>query len=207
MANELAIAATSKAILGLLEDAWPTSSLASSPAGTPGFELFHGSDFENPTASPPKKSVQDYGVSLYLYRVAVSGTMRPASKQLKGGKYYRAPLMLDLHYLLTAWANDVESQQRLLGWCLRVLYETPILPATHINKHSPDHGVFRLDENVELIPDSLSLQDFAAIWDKLKPKMQTSISYLARMVALEADHPLTEATPVQTREFAFDDAP
>ena len=59
------------------------------------------------------------------------------------------------------------------------------------------------NETVEIIADPLSLQDWTAVWDKLKPKMQTSMTYVARMIALESTRELTEAPLVQTRTFEF----
>jgi hypothetical protein len=90
-------------------------------------------------------------------------------------------------------------QQRLLGWSMRVLHDTPVLPATLINAHTSD--AFDDKESVELTLDQLGLQDWLALWDKLKPKMPTSVCYIARLVALESSSEMTEAEPVQTRIF------
>lgn len=198
MATYDAIAAVSKAILGLLEDA--RASFAHLPA--PQFKLFHASDFDNPKDA--NRGFTNVGVSVCLYRVALNTSMRNAGRQLlPDSRSVRSPLPLDLFYLVTAWADDVEMQQRLLGWAMRVLHDAPLLPATLINDHSPDvaGGVFRPTETVELTLDTLSFQDMTTIWDKLKPKMQTSATYIARLVTIESLRQITDSVPVQTRIF------
>lgn len=192
------VAAVSKAIIGLLADARRDQFALESPA--PGFKLFHASDYDNPTGD--RGFSNGFGVSLCLYRIAINGTMRNAPRQHKAdGHVYRAPLPLDLFYVLTPWATDVETQQRLLGWCMRMLHDTPILPAALINAHTADVDTFHPGETVELTLDQLSFQDITTLWDKLKPKMQSSVAYMARMVVLESASALVEAGPVQTRLF------
>lgn len=194
MATYEGIAAVSKAVLGLLSDASKTFAHNNSLD----FELVHPSFFEEGTKGP--------AVTLCLYRVSVNGSMRnsPARRVVQPNgatQVFRAPLPLDLYYLLTAWASNVEMQQRILGWSMRLLHDTPLLPATLINSHTTDVQAFDANEAVELTLDQLVLQDWLAVWDKLKPKMQTSVCYIARLVTLDSTSQLQEAAPVQTRVF------
>ena len=189
MATYHAIAATSQAILGLLKDACPKNEFQNA-----GFALYHPFDF----VTPPMEE----GISLLLYRVAPNGTLRNLQPRLDpDGRRYRASLPLDLHYVLTAWAKSVEKQQRLLGWSMRVLEDTPILPAGLLNHLMPESETFHANETVELVCETLSLQDWTALWDKLKPQIQTSVTYVARMVPIESNIELTGSGLVQTREF------
>lgn len=188
MASYHAIAATSRAIIGLLEDACPKSEFDKAD-----FKLYQASNYENPIAE---------GISLLLYQVKVNTTLRNLPPRLAAdGTRYRPSLPLDLHYLMTAWASDTEEQQRLLGWAMRTLEDTTILPAAVLNKYIDMPDTFRPEEAVELISDSLPIQDLTAVWDKLKPKYQTSATYVARMVNIDSDIKLTEAELVQTRSF------
>ena len=190
MATYRAIAATSQTILGLLRDACPREEFPRAE-----FALYHAGDFEKP---------MEEGISIYLYRVAINTAVRNLPpRTTPDGRRYRPSLPVDLHYLLTAWAKDVAMQQRLLGWGMRTLEDTPILPAGVLNSQMPEPDTFHANETVEIICDPLSLQDWAAIWDKLKPKLQTSITYVARMIAMDSTVEFAEAAPVQTRAFAF----
>ncbi len=188
MATYHAIAATSQALLGLLRDACPRTEFP-----TADFFLYQATDFEKP---------MEEGVSLFLYRVTINGSMRNLPPRLApDGRRYRPSLPVDLHYLLTPWAKDTEKQQRLLGWSMRVIEDVPILPAGLLNYYMPEPEVFHPTETVEVICDPLSIQDWTALWDKLQPKIQTSVTYLARMVALESTVELSAGAPVQTRTF------
>jgi hypothetical protein len=188
------IAAVSKAILGVLEDARATFVHHS----TLSFQLIHLSGYE---------TTQKDGVTLCLYRVALNASMRNAPVRrtvdpATGAPIVtRAPLPLDLYYLLTAWADDPEMQQRLLGWAMRLLHDTPVLPATLINAHTTDIQAFGAEESFELTLDQFGPQDWLAVWDKLKPKLQTTVGYVTRMIALESKQGLTEYPAVQTRAF------
>lgn len=200
VATYKAISAVSKAILGLLQDARGTFEPAI-PADA--FKLFHASDFDAPAGG--ERGLPDgFGVSLCLYRVNINSSMRNAPRKVApDGNAYGPPLPLDLYYVLTAWAKDPERQQRLFGWAMRVVHDVPCLPATLINHHSPDlpEPAFRANETVELTLDPLSFQDMTTLWDKLKPKMQTSTTYVARMILIESTQQRIEAGPVQTRAF------
>ena len=114
-----AIAVTSRAILGVIEDARPADFERAR------FRLFQSVDMDSPREGFAE------GISLYLYRVTFNTTRRnmpPRRDPIKGTRR-RPPVPLDLHFLLTAWAADAGQQQRLLGWAVRTLEDTPILPA------------------------------------------------------------------------------
>lgn len=191
MASYKAIAATSRAILGLLQETFPQKIFGSRAE----FKLYHTKDFEAPMGD---------GISLYLYRITINGSVRNLPPRLAAdGQRYRPSLPVDLHYLITPWADDVEQQHRLLGWIMRTLENTPILPAGVLNHYTSERDIFAPHETVELICDPLPLQDMINLWENLKPKIQTSITYVARMIALDSDIILDEGRRVQTRALGF----
>jgi hypothetical protein len=194
LATFQAIAATGQAILGLLADACPKPEFAAAR-----FELYQTGNFQTP---------MEEGVSLYLYRVAVNGARRnlPPTVGLDGRRH-RPPVPLDLHYILSAWAKSAVKQQRLFGWAIRMMEDVPILPAGLLNNYGPEAEIFRPNETVELILESLSLQDMYNVWSATKVNPQLSVSYVARMIGIESNVELSEAAPVQTRAFDFGKAP
>jgi hypothetical protein len=189
LATYHAITATSQAILGLLEGACPKPEFDGAR-----FELYQANNFQNP---------MEEGVSLYLYRVGVGSRRNLPARLGPNGEQYRPPLPLDLYYLLTTWAKTAAKQQRLLGYCLRELENTPILPAGLLNHYGPESGTFRSNESVELVFEPLSLQEMANLWEPLKPHLQVSATYVARMVSIESMIEVPDSEPVQTREFKF----
>lgn len=188
MASLNAIAAVGEGILGLLADACPRLEYPDAL-----FELYNAANFKSPMTE---------GISLYLYRVDPNPQLRntPVRVALDGRKY-RPGVPVNLHYLLSSWAAKADRQQRLLGWAIRTLADTPVIPAGVLNERPPEHDVFRPDESVDLVMESLSPQDMAAVWDIAKPNIQPSVAYLARMVVLESKVPLAEYEPVQTRQY------
>ena len=191
MATSNAIAAITRAILGLLEDAAPPE------FGKLAFAPCHVNDYAGDKA-------QLDGFTLCLYRVGPNGSLRNLPPRTShDGLRYRPSLPLDLQYLLTPWAADVEKQQRLLGWSLRQLEDHAILPAGLLNRYLKEPDVFRPSETVELVSEALSFADFTSLWDKLKPRMPTSASYVARMVLVDSDVELRDGPLVQTRVVAM----
>ena len=192
MATHAAVAATSNALLGLLE-----SAAAGEPElATASFALYTSGDLQR---SIGERLV----VSLYLYHVAVNTSRRNLAPRVDAlGVRRRPPIPLDLHYLLTAWSKDATTQQRALGWAVRVLHDAATLPAAVLNRHSPEE-VFRADETVEVIWQNLTQQEVADIWEVARDHQQPSASYVARIVELESTVSLEEYPLVQTRDFGY----
>ena len=194
MASFNAIAAVSRAILGLLEDSYPRSLF-----GRLEFALVHPAVFDETQAARTSD-----GVTLCLWRVTPNGTPRQRGPRLAtDGRRFRPSLPLDLHYLITPWANNVEKQQRMLGWLVRRLADMAVLPAAELNRRLDINDVFAADEQVELVQDAPVVADWLAIWDKLKPRLQSSALYLARGIAIDSDIPMAEGEPVTERRFDF----
>lgn len=188
MATPQAIAATGQAILGLLADACPKDEFAAAR-----FELYQLGNFG---------SAMDEGISLYLYRVAVNGARRNLPPTVgANGQRFRPAIPLDLHYILSAWSKTAVKQQRLLGWAIRTLEDVPILPAGSLNNYNPEPDIFKPSETVEVILESLTLQDWNNLWGatKINPP-SLSVGYIARMIAIESSLALSEFSVVQTRE-------
>jgi hypothetical protein len=190
MANWRAISCVGRAVLGLIEDHYPTAELTS-----PEFRLVHPASFEKP---------QSEGFSLCLYRVGINGSLRMLPpRRDASGRRFSPSLPVDLQFLLTPWAEDAERQMRLLGWTMRFLEDIPILAASVLNSYAAEPDTFRPEEAVELVFDPLALADYLALWDKLKPKLENSLTYGARMLLIDSDVEWSEARPAQTRDFRY----
>jgi hypothetical protein len=182
-----AISAVGQAIVALLKTGRSIPEL-----GNADVRLFHSRDFQ--------KGLEE-GVSLYLYRVTVSGARRSLPPtHAPSGKLYRQPLPVDLYYLVTPWAKTAEMQHLILAWTMRTIEDSPSFPASLLNSYVPDS--FRPDETVNLILDTVSVQDMSYIWEIGKSNMQTSATYVARVIAIDSavEQP-DPGPPVQTRAF------
>ena len=187
MATYHAIAAVGQAIVALLKTARSAPELGGAEV-----KLFQASDF--------KKGLQE-GVSVYLYRATVSGARRNLpTTHSAAGKPYRQPLPVDLYYLITPWAQTAEMQHLILGWSMRTIEDSPSFPSSLLNSYVPDS--FRPEEGVDLIHDTVSVQDMSYIWEAGKPNMQVSAAFVARVVCIDSRVEQPEpGPPVQTRVF------
>ncbi|HKO99556.1 MAG TPA: DUF4255 domain-containing protein [Pyrinomonadaceae bacterium] len=189
MAGFQAIAATGEAMRKLLANACPSEFSGAQ------FKLYQISDFGNP---------MDEGISLYLYRLAVSGARRTLPPTVgPDGRRYRPPIPLDLHYIASVWGKTAIKQQRLLGWMIRMFEDVPILPVGLLNDNGPDPEVFEPNETVEVLFESINLQDWNNLWSPTKTNAPLSVGYVARMIGISSTMPLSEAPHVQTRELAL----
>jgi hypothetical protein len=193
MASHQAIAVTALALRGLLANACPK-------------DQFPGAEFrvvQTKDLQPPQQL--NTGVSIYLHRITFNTTRRNLPpRQERDGKRYRPSTPVDLHYLITAWGRTAEEQQGLLGWAIRTLEDTPVLPAGFLNRFAGERGeVFRTDETIELVGDVLSIQDLFNVWEVAKHNHQASVSYVVRMVYLDSEIELTNDGLVQTRSFNY----
>ncbi len=92
----------------------------------------------------------------------------------------------------------------MLGWCLRVLADTPTLPAGVLNQSGPEHDVFLPEETVELLLEPLSMQDLSYVMEISGGRREVSATFVARVVELESLDPTPAGELVQTRDFELD---
>lgn len=93
-----------------------------------------------------------------------------------------AALVVDLHYLVTAWAETADVQQRLLGWCLRTLHGAPVLPADLLNR--PGEEVFGPTEAVGLQLEPLTAAELREVWPAADSSLQPSLAYCVRSLQI-----------------------
>jgi hypothetical protein len=198
MARHHAIAAASNAVKLLLENA-----AATDPdwTGTP-VDLYQADDLQKPLeGSKPTLSV-------YLYRVVLSTVRRDRGfRRTPDGRLFRPSIPLDLHYLVIAWASQAATAHELLGWAIRTLDDTPIVPVGLLNAYRSGLAVFGPDETLELVWEPLSLTDLYDIWQVSTQHQAPSASYVARMVQLDSEVPLDEGDLVHIREFDYAPGP
>lgn len=180
MADYRAIMGLSEAITGLLRTSYRPEDFNNELE----FKVFTSKDFTNNTIIN--------GASLFMYRVYCNGVHRlPPGRLRPDGKREPTQLPVELHFLITVWGNDASLQYTLAGWIMRILEDTPILPAGVLNSAVP--GVFRPDETVDVVLAELRTEDLFRIWDVLGlNQYQLSIPYVARVVNIESSQPLPQ---------------
>ena len=191
MADYRAIAAVTEAVASLLESRYVPGIFGGQELE---FSVYLAKDFAKPMQA---------GVSVFLYRIYANGTQRaPNGRTGPDGQRYRTQMPLDLHFLLTAWAQDASLQHAIAGWMMRVLEDSPIIPAGLLNRWVPD--VFHEDESVEIVLAEIETETLFRIWEVIvHHAYQISVPYAARIVRIESSQLQAETPPVQTRGFDY----
>jgi hypothetical protein len=146
----------------------------------------------------------DFGtaITLYLHRVTMDPHLRNTGSTT-GPFATRVPVSLELHYLLTVWADTATREQTLIGWVIRELYQHEALSQSDLTPA----GGWSPDEVIQVIPGEISNEDMMRIWDAIQPPFHVSLSYIARVVRIDPEA-RPDSLPVVARRLTFtDDVP
>ncbi len=148
------------------------------PGTNTGVLLVRSEDFADSTTNSPLSSLPS--LSLFLYRVDFNKTMRSAWAAM-GHRDGEAHLPLDLHFLLTPWADNAEYEYRILGRAIQCIENTPILSGPLLDPMCD----WAAHEAVQLCLEDLSTEDVMRIFDSLPVDYKLSVPYLARTIVLD----------------------
>lgn len=138
-------------------------------------------------------------LSVLLYRVDFTKSSRSmlAHRAADEGRSY---LPLDLHYLMTAWADNARDEHLIVGRALQALERFGMLSGPMLDAA----GGFDAQESVALVMEDLSTDDLMRTFEALEVDFRLSLPYLARVLVVAGDDPdpaprtlqvLTEAAP------------
>jgi len=197
MARFSALSLVSRAVAALLDEASTDDEFPKAQFPLLGTAVISGVGADENEAPP------GLGVSVFPYRVAHNAQRRPVLPRVTAdGQRFRPPVLLDLHLLISAWASSAFEQMRLLGWAARMLEDTPILTPGFLNRWAVGgETVFGSSESVEVVAEPLSIQELLAIWEVNKHRMQPSLGYVARMIAIDSEVPVPDVGIVRSRTF------
>lgn len=138
-------------------------------------------------------------VTLYLYRITVDEHLRTAPMAYKP-QDEALPLSVDLHYLLSVWADSALVEHTIVAWVMSELDQHCVLDKATL---STDGGWFDEDQ-IQIVPVELSNEDLMRIWDALAPNYRLSISYRARVVRIDPQ-PIPTGKPIVARRLDYTD--
>ncbi len=188
MADFVAIAAVGKSIERLLnlrfEEDEPVPSKRTKAV------LIRTADLE---AANLRTAIGSPALSIYVYRVDFNKMMRAAWSAV-AAQDGRPRLPLDLHFLITPWAENAEHELRVLGKAMEALEGTPIMSGPLLDPSAQWAG----NETIQLVMEELSTEAVMRTFDSLPTDYRLSVPYLARIVRLDArtaqpDRPVTTA--------------
>ena len=98
---------------------------------------------------------------------------------LAGGATSRPLLPVDLSYLITPWARDPRDEHLMLGTILQALYDRAELGAADLTGTS-----WAPDDTVQLVLETLTLEEHFCIWDTVDMPYRLSLTYMARIIGI-----------------------
>jgi hypothetical protein len=125
--------------------------------------------------------IQRPALSVFLYRVEFNKTVR-AAWSAAGSQRGLAHAPLDLHFLLSPWADNAEHELRILGRTVQTLETTPSLSGPLLH---PD-GNWAANEAVQLTPEELTVEAVMRTFESLPTDYRPSLAYIARVVRVES---------------------
>ncbi len=159
------------------------------------FSLVSSNEFDDDNPFP------DTTLSLFLYRVTINEHLRN-NPRMNAHSNVQIPLAVDLHYLLTVWADNVRAEHTILAWTMRQLYLYANLDTGSLG----DEAEWSPDDYIRVSPTELTTEDMMRIWDSLKPSYRLSVTYRANVVRIDSDTQ-EDARPVLATRFSFTDEP
>jgi len=137
-----------------------------------------------------KKLIGDLGATILLYRVDFNKTMR-ATWSGVGHADGRGYLALDLHYLMTPWADNAEHQHMIIGRLMQALERNPILvgptlyaPSLPLPAYATEPQASPVDE-VQILLEEISTEALMRTFDSLPGNYRLSIPYIARIARID----------------------
>ena len=187
MAGFAGIAATGKSIERLLNAAFAEEEPV--PGKKTRAVLVRTSDFEETNAAT---NIGSPALSVFLYRVDSNKVMRAAWSAV-GSQDGVPHFAVDLHFLLTPWADNAEFEQRILGKAMQCLETTPQLSGPLLHPSAD----WAANETVQVVSEDIPPEAMLRAFDSLPTDYRLSVSYVARVVRIDgAATPTPPATTV-----------
>jgi hypothetical protein len=193
VANELAFHSVGEALRVYLSSTYPEALKDLYPCTFSVISTGQLASFEDPSDA-------SVALTLFLYRVTVNEQLRNGSQPGRTPPDQAPSLPLDLHWMLTVWANSAPAEQVVFAWVLRQLGQRSLLDASVLPPADWAPG-----EVVQFLPQELPVEDLMRIWDAIEPSYRLSATYVARVVRL--DLPATHPASVLTRRFELQTSP
>ena len=119
-------------------------------------------------------------LSIFLYRVDFNKTMRAAWSAV-GHQDGRSHLPVDLHFLMTAWAENAEHEHAILGRTLQCLDSLPVISGPLLQQS----GEWADDEAIQMVLEELTTEAVMRTFDSLPLDYRLSIPYIGRIVRID----------------------
>ena len=148
------------------------------------------------------KEMQDgglNGVSVWLYKVSRMAEMwNDPPERKNANQMQRAPLPVQLYYLVTPVLQDPLTRHIVLGRVLQVFNDNAILRGSDLQGVLQGSG-----EQLRVNLEALTIQELSLVWDALSEPYQLSVTYLVQAVKIDSDLEPLRSSPVLERDAEY----
>jgi hypothetical protein len=212
MSSYLAVGGVSAVLRWLLTDAltsWGPSGILGGPT--------HGITVTSPDLVPVGADEQP-GVNIFMYYASLNPALRNVglpSRNAQGQEISNPPLALNLHYLITAYGSRPFDPEILLGWAMKVLHDTPVVPRDKIQKALdallpggglPEGPLIQKSsllasqfEHLRITPETLTTEEIYRLWTAFQTSYRPTTSYQVSVAVIQDTHAYASNLPVQKR--------
>lgn len=186
MANIYSVNSVGSSIMQFLRNAYPQE-----------LREAHPCDFRIVSSGELAESTEEFNttLTLYLYRIIINEHVRNKPSAHRLGES-NIPLSVDLHFMLSVWADSASAEHTICAWVMSQLHQHPIMDVSSLT----EEGGWSKDDVVHIIPAELSNEDLMRVWDAVAPYYRLSVSYIARVVRIVGDETETGLPVVATRQ-------
>jgi len=158
-------------------------------AGLPGesaIEFKSPADMESLPSSPK--------LSIYLYQTMVNSHLRNIPPvPVNHDKLKYPPLILDLHYLFTPYAQDRDAELMILEGVMQRFHDVALLKGEQLKGNLLSYG----NEEIRIVPNTLTLDDLNKLWSTFPNKpYKLSASYKTTAIGIPSAKPARDITRV-----------
>jgi hypothetical protein len=187
MANLNAIQAFGASLAALLTNSYPDELRAGHSCQ---FRLVSSDELE-------KQTTTGNTVTIFLYRVTTEQHSRNRAQAALSGPA-DISLNLELHYLVSVWADNALHEQTILAWLMSFLHEHPVFDRSSLTIDAQ----WDSDEQIQLVQEEMSNEDLMRIWEALQPNYRLSIPYVARVIRIDPAEQGSDR-PVVANRFSY----
>ena len=172
-----------------------------------------GEEYQVTLCSPWENFGDESGINLFLYKVMENPQWK--NMDWSGDRSHptstsRAPLSLELFYLLTSYAPRVNTpitdsalNHKILGKAMHILHENPVLNDIHhtfFDADNDEHFPGNLRNSFEKIQVSLNpidMEEMSRIWSMGDKDYRLSVAYHVSLVQIAPTIPARPGVPIQ----------
>lgn len=121
-------------------------------------------------------------LSVYLYRVCEDAyTKNQFPVPGNGARQRKAPLTLDLSYLVTPLVGSPREQQIILGKIMQILHDRAILDGADLVG-----SLASSEQGMRVVLNPVSLEETARVWQALEMSYRLSVCYVVRVAMVDS---------------------